>query len=113
MKILVILAIGIFLCGCTNLSDKKIEQPWVISTIDLNEADFVKDVLNQDPQLKGNFHVDPGSKITTVHFKTPPKPANETALRDSMRQIKSILTKHRGRTANTIRFVFPEITLEE
>ena len=113
MKTSAILVMGIFLCGCTNLSDKKIEQPWVISTIDIHEADFVEAVLNQNPQLKGTFDIDPGPKITTVHFRSPPKPANEAALRESMQKIKGILSERRGRTANTLRFIFPEVTLEE
>jgi hypothetical protein len=107
------LIVGSLLCGCTNLSDKKIEQPWIISIIDIHEANFVEAVLNQNPQFKGIFRVEPGSKTTTVYFKTPPKPADELALRTSMKQIKEILTKQRGRTANTIRFVFPDVTLEE
>ncbi len=112
MKISVIL-IGLFLCGCTNLSDKKIEQPFVISTIDLNEARFVRDLLKQDPKNSGNYDVQPGPTTTTVIFKAPPKPVNEDALRDSMKKIKNVLTLRRGRTANTLRFIFPEVTLEE
>ena len=112
MKTSAILIIGIFLCGCTNLSDKKHEQPW-LSTIDINEAYFVKDSLNQDQQLKDTFDVEAGITTTTVRFKCPPRPANELMTRTYMRELKAILTKHRGRTANTIRFVFPEVTLEE
>jgi hypothetical protein len=112
MKQALMLFIGVLLCGCTNLSDKKIEQPWVISTIDINEAAFVRDVLKKDMPAD-NFYVLAGSTTTTVHFKAPSKPANEIALRESMRQIKGILSEHRGRTANTLRFIFPEVTLEE
>lgn len=99
--------------GCTNLSDKKVEQPGVISTIDLNEADYVRDFLNATDGFKGTFSVQPGSTVTTVIFKAPDEPMNEEACRTWMRSIKAPLTESRGREANTLKFVFKNITLEE
>ena len=99
--------------GCTNLSDKKQEIPGVISTIDLNEADYVRDFLNATEGFKGKFTVEAGSTITTVTFKEPDEPMNEEACRKWMRSIKAPLTESRGREANTLRFVFKNVTIEE
>ncbi|MDF7798890.1 hypothetical protein P4C99_05420 [Pontiellaceae bacterium B1224] len=101
------------LSGCTNLSDKKTEQPGIISTIDLNEANYVRDFLNATDGFKGTFTVDPGSTVTTVIFKAPDEPMNEEACRNWMRSIKAPLTESRGREANTLKFVFKNITIEE
>ena len=101
------------LSGCTNLSDKKVEQPGVISTIDLNEAAYVRDFLNATEGFKGTFTVEPGSTVTTVIFKSPDEPMNEEACRKWMRSIKAPLTESRGREANTLRFVFKNVTIEE
>lgn len=99
--------------GCTNLSDKKVEQPGVISTIDLNEADYVRDFLNATDGFKGTFTVEPGTTVTTVIFKAPDEPMNEEACRKWMRSIKAPLTESRGREANTLKFVFKNVTIEE
>jgi hypothetical protein len=99
--------------GCTNLSDKKQEMPGVISTIDLNEADYVKDFLNATEGFKGTFTVEPGQTVTTVYFKAPDEPMNEEACRKWMRSIKAPLTESRGREANTLKFVFKNVTIEE
>jgi len=103
----------VLLSGCTNLSDKKTEQPFVISTIDVNEAHYVRDFLNATEGFKGTFTVDAGSTETTVTFKSPDEPMDEEACRKWMRSIKAPLTKHRGREANTLKFVFKNVTLEE
>ena len=114
MKKIVLPLIAIALIsGCTNLSDKKQEIPGVISTIDLNEADYVKDFLNATEGFKGTFTVEAGSTVTTVTFKEPDEPMNEEAARKWMRSIKAPLTKSRGREANTLKFVFKNVTLEE
>ena len=73
----------------------------------------LKKKIKQDPKNSGNYEVQPGSTTTTVIFKAPPKPVDEAALRDNMKKIKNVLTQQRGRTANTLRFVFPEVALEE
>lgn len=99
--------------GAQFLSDRKIEQPFVISTIDINEASFVNGVLNGNPSLVGTFDVEPGQKETKVTFTEPNKPESEVALRESMKQIKTELTKHRGRTANELVFIFPEAEIRE
>lgn len=105
--------LSVLLAGCTNLSDKKREQPFIISTIDINEAYYVRDFLNATEGFKGTFTVDPGSTVTTVTFNSPDEPLNEKACRKWMRSIKAPLTEHRGREANTLKFVFKNITLEE
>ena len=107
-----IIAIAL-LSGCTSLSDKEVEQPFIISTIDLNEAYYVRDVLNTQTGMKGTFKVDPGSTVTTVTFRSPNEPIDEAACRKWMRSIKAPLTEHRGREANTLKFVFKNVTLEE
>ena len=99
--------------GAQFLSDRRIEQPFVISTIDINEASFVNDVLSGNPSLAGTFEVEPGQKETTVTFTEPNKPESEEAVRNSMKQIKTELTKHRGRTANELVFIFPEAEIRE
>lgn len=104
---------GIVLCGCADLSDKKKEQPFVISTIDINEAQYIRDVLNSQDGIKGTFTADAGPTVTTVTFKSPDEPMNEESCRKWMRSIKAPLTEHRGREANTLKFVFKNITLEE
>ena len=101
------------LCGCTNLSDKKRETPFIISTIDLNEARYVEEILNAQDGAEGNFTVEPGPTTTTVYIKSPDEPLNEEACRTWMRSIKAPLTEHRGREANTLKFVFKNVTIEE
>ncbi|RKX46705.1 MAG: hypothetical protein DRP64_02790 [Verrucomicrobia bacterium] len=108
-----IITLFVLLTGCTNLSDKKIEQPFVISTIDVNEAYYVRDFLNATEGFKGTFNVNAGSTVTTVTFKSPDEPMDEEACRKWMRSIKAPLTEHRGREANTLKFVFKNVTLEE
>ena len=103
----------IALASCTNLSDKKVEQPYAISTIDLNEADYVRQVLESTDGAKGNFRVEPGSTVTTIYFKSPDKPLSEEQARAWMRSIKDELTKSRGREANDLKFVFKDVTLIE
>ena len=112
LVISVIIVADIFI-GAQFLSDRRIEQPFVISTIDINEATFVRDVLNGNPSLAGTFEVEPGQKETKVTFTEPAKPESEVALRESMKQIKKELTKHRGRTANELVFIFPEAEIRE
>ena len=109
--ILPIIAIAL-LSGCTNLSDKKQEQPF-ISTIDVNEAAYVRGFLNATDGFKGTFTVDAGQTVTTVIFKEPDEPLNEEACRKWMRSIKAPLTESRGREANTLKFVFKNVTIEE
>lgn len=101
------------LSGCTNLSDRKQEQPFVISTIDVNEAAYVRDFLNATDGFKGTFTVKAGPTVTTVNFKEPDEPMNEEACRKWMRSIKAPLTESRGREANTLKFVFKNVTVEE
>ena len=101
------------LSGCANLSDKKTEQPGVISTIDVNEAAYVRDFLNATEGFKGTFKVQAGSTVTTVVFSEPDEPMNEEEARKWMRSIKAPLSKSRGREANTLKFVFKNMTLEE
>lgn len=114
MKQAIIAAITISLIGgCTNLSDKKQEILGVISTRDINEANYVKKILNSQDGAKGNFRVEPGSTVTTVHIKSPDEPLDEEACRKWMRSIKASLSEHRGREANTLRFVFKNVTIEE
>jgi hypothetical protein len=114
MKILfTLISISALLSGCSNLSDKKKEQPFVISTIDINEAHYVRDVLNTQDGMKGTFTVDAGSTVTTVTFKSPDEPMDVEACHKWMCSIKAPLTEHRGREANTLKFVFKDITLEE
>ena len=108
-----IITLSVLLLGCTDLSDKKIENPWVISTIDVNEAYYVRDVLNSQDGMKGTFTCNAGSTVTTVTFKSPDEPMDEEACRKWMRSIKAPLTEHRGREANTLKFVFKNVTLEE
>jgi hypothetical protein len=108
-----LIILSVLLSGCTNLSDKKKEQPFIISTIDINEAAYVRDFLNATDGFKGTFTVDAGQTVTTVTFKEPDEPLNEEACRKWMRSIKAPLTEHRGREANTLKFVFKNITLEE
>ena len=110
---LVIISIISFLPGCSNLSDKKKEQPFVISTIDVNEAHYVREVLNNQDGMEGTFTVEAGSTVTTVTFTSPDEPANEEQCRKWMRSIKAPLTEHRGREANTLKFVFKNVTIEE
>lgn len=99
--------------SCTNLSDRKIETPLLITIIDLHEAENVRECLQRSGAPKGSVRVDPGSKTTTAHIKTPLDPANENKVRESMRAIKAELTRHRGRTANTLIFIFPNAKLVE
>lgn len=110
--LLPLLAIAV-ISGCTNLSDKKTEQPGVISTIDVNEAAYVRDFLNATEGFRGTFDVEAGSTATTVTFSEPEEPLNEEACRKWMRNIKAPLTESRGREANTLRFVFRNVTIEE
>jgi hypothetical protein len=99
--------------GCANLSDKKTEQLGVISTIDVNEAAYVRDLLNATDGFKGTFTVEAGQTVTTVIFKAPDEPMNEEACRKWMRSIKAPLSESRGREANTLKFVFKNVTIEE
>jgi hypothetical protein len=108
-----IISLFALLTGCADLSDKKNEQPFILSTIDINEACYVRDFLNATEGFKGTFTVDPGCTVTTVTFKSPDEPLNEEACRKWMRSIKAPLTAHRGREANTLKFVFKNVTLEE
>ena len=114
MKTIILpIAAIVLLSGCANLSDKKQEQPFVISTIDINEAAYVRDFLNATEGFKGHFSVQAGSTVTTVTFKEPDEPIDEEACRKWMRSIKAPLTEHRGREANTLKFVFQNVTIEE
>jgi len=79
----------------------------------MHEADYVRDYLNATEGFKGNFTVQAGPTVTTVTFSAPDQPLNEEAARKWMRGIKATLTEHRGREANTLKFVFKNVTLEE
>ena len=99
--------------SCTNLSDRKIEQPFIVSIIDLHEAQYVEQVLKSEPRLKGNIKVTAHSDRTVVKFKYPSKPVSVNEVRRGMKLLKDDLTKRRGRTANMLVYIFPEITLTE
>ena len=109
--ICIIAAVSTF--GCANLSDKNSEQPFVTTIIDIQEANYVRKCLDADPNLKGTYQVRPGPQVTTVRFTSPDTPGNEATLRNYMQEIKKVLTKNRTRTANTIKFIFPKVTIEE
>ncbi len=98
--------------ACTNLSDRKRELP-VVSIIDLWEAQYVGKALSSDPRLAGRIEVTPYKDRTVVKFSTPRRPASEAETRKSMRLLKNDLSKKRGRTANTLIYIFPEVTLKE
>jgi len=80
---------------------------------DLIEADFLRNVMANDPNSKGNYEVIPGSNITTVKIFRPSKPHDEAALRESMKKIKSTLRSAFGHEPNMLRFEFKEVTIEE
>lgn len=99
--------------SCTNMSESKVDVPYVITTADLNEADQLREILDSTGGAKGNFRVTPGAKVTTVHFKSPDKPLDEAAARKWMKTIKARITKANGREANMLKFIFKGVTLSE
>ena len=80
---------------------------------DLDEADYMRQVLAKDPKAKGNYEVIPGSEVTTVKIISPNAPPDERALRLSMKSIKAAMHESFGREPNKLRFVFKEVTIEE
>lgn len=108
---LLLILIAASLTSCTNLSDKSIEQP-TISIIDLNEGKFVKRVLDGSSS-KGNFKVEPNRTETVVTFSYPNKPEDEPQFKKFLKEVKSKLSKSRGREANTLVFKFPHKTYRE
>jgi hypothetical protein len=103
------IALSAFFIGCASTN----EHLGAINTSDLNEADFVREVLGQNPSAKGNFSVTPGSTVTTVHILNQSKPENEEAMRASLIGIKDTMRQSFGREPNTLRFIFEEVTIEE
>lgn len=107
--IISLITLSAFFIGCASTN----EHLGAINTSDLDEADFVREVLGQNPSAKGNFSVSPGSTVTTVQISTPRKPANEESMRASLKGIKDAMRQSYGREPNTLRFVFEEVTIEE
>ncbi|SKA97313.1 hypothetical protein SAMN02745166_02591 [Prosthecobacter debontii] len=101
------------LSSCTNLSDRKIETALVISIIDLHEAEFVRRSLINSGCMRRTVQVVADQTSTTAYIRIPLKPEKEETVRQSMRAMKASMTEARGRTANTLVFVFPNATLKE
>jgi len=101
------------LSSCTNLSDRKIETALVISIIDIHDAELVHRSLIRSGGKCRTVQVVADQSSPTAYIRVPLKPENEDTVRQSMRAMKASMTEARGRTANTLVFVFPNATLKE
>lgn len=97
--------------SCTNLSDRKIETPLIISIIDINEAEYVRECLKRSGAT--HFDVIPGQTTTIAHLRITLAKEDEASVRDTMRSMKGEMTNMRGRIANTLVFKFRNTTLRE
>ena len=109
-SLLLLLALALLpLAGCSTFGGKKD----AITTEDLNQAQYVRNALNAEKDLRGIFTVTPGANVTTVTFNKPNRPASEEQCRRWMSNLKSQISQHMGKEANTLRFVFKDVVLEE
>jgi hypothetical protein len=97
--------------SCTNLSDRKRETPLLITTIDINEAEYVRECLKRSGAA--HYQVLAGQTTTEAYLKMTLAKEDEASVRDTMRSMKAEMTNMRGRIANTLVFKFRNTTLRE
>ncbi|MBK1884866.1 hypothetical protein JIN85_20820 [Luteolibacter pohnpeiensis] len=99
----------VLMLGCAPVGDSLAP----IGKNDLDEADYMRRVLANDLDAKGNYEVIPGSDVTTVKIMKPNTPLDERSLRLSMRSIKAAMRDSFDREPNKLRFEFRDVTIEE
>lgn len=97
--------------SCTNLSDRKRETPFVITIIDIHEAEYVRECLKRSGATKCDVLA--GQTTTTAYLKTTLAKEDEASARDTMHLMKAEMTRMRGREANSLIFKFKNMTLVE
>ena len=97
--------------SCTNLSDRKRETPFVITIIDIHEAEYVRECMKRSGATKCDVLA--GRTTTTAYLKTTLAKEDEASARDTMRLMKAEMTRMRGREANSLIFKFKNMTLVE
>lgn len=96
--------------SCTQLR----EVPLLITLSDINQSNHVETVLRKSGWSKKDYRVTPQSSSTHVRFRrSVPSPEAEAQVRASMRAIKEEITRSYGYRANTLVFVFDNVTLRE
>lgn len=96
--------------SCTQLR----EVPLLITLSDINQSEHVEAVLRKSGWSKKDYRVTPQSSSTHVRFRrSVPSPEAEAQARASMRAIKEEITRNYGYRANTLVFVFDNMTLRE
>jgi hypothetical protein len=103
----------LLLSGCTNLSDRKIEVPILITPIDLNEKLYVEQCLANSAGYERKYTVIPGSDYIQARIDLSITDEEEQVVRKNMRIMREHMTKARGRTANRLIFEYKNKTLEE
>lgn len=114
MRLLLLLPCSVVLASsvvsCTQLR----EVPLLITLSDINQSEHVDAVLKKSGWSKKDYRVTPQSNSTHVRFRRfVPSPEAEAQARTSMRAIKEEITRSYGCRANTLVFVFDNMTLRE
>lgn len=85
-----------------------------VSASDIQEARIVEEGLRVTSMTDGKYFVTPGAGLTTVTFTEPAIPEEPDNLRQSIILMRQHIANSLGiQEANKIRFVFPQMTIEE
>ncbi len=104
--------IALLSIGCASWNEKKqqLNRP---TPEDMAEADYIRQILSEDPDMKGTYAIVPGQEVTTVHITWPDAPGDEAEFRQSLREIREEMKLYFVREPNRLRFIFKTVTIEE
>jgi hypothetical protein len=94
------------LSGCAKPSER-IDPSGSITTFDLNQADFIRKVFDQEPAIRGKFEVTPDAKDIFIRFKEDLPEGRESVFMERMTHMKSVMEKEFARPINVLVFQFP------
>lgn len=114
MRFLLLLPCSVALASsvvsCTQLR----EVPLAITLSDINQSKHVDAALKKSGWSKKDYQLTPQASSTHVRFRrSVPSPEAEAQARTAMRAIKEEISRSYGYRANTLVFVFDNMTLRE
>lgn len=112
MKNLLLVFSALLLGGCAASPEARFDPASSITTSDLNQAAFVRNVFAQERALDGKVVVTAEPRAIHVRFKEDLPEGKQALFTERMTHMKEIMRKEFGRPANRLVFEFPSLTLE-
>jgi hypothetical protein len=110
LAILLLCALSVTLAGCTP-SESSMKVPGAISTLDLNQVDYLRSWLSQIPEIKDRHEVIPGSEEIVIKFKDDLPEGRTPIFKERLTQLKNEMQQKMKKPINTLVFEFPSQTI--